>query len=299
MFATPHPRTLHLPRSGPLEPRLDFPHDPPMASTTPSQDTVCTWLGTAGWLIRHGDTTLVSDAYLSRPPGVIPFPASEDTLAQADAVLCTHGHFDHAFDIERVARLSGAPVWAPAVVCDRLQKNGVDAARLHPNESADATRIGDIGLEVVASKHIRYDLPIAATTIKAAVLGGTFWELIDLGVGWPMGSNSDYLLYTGEHTLYLSGSLGQSPERLRLHRPDVAMLPYNGRTDMERVSLMAAENLRPRAMVFHHWDDFYPDFAPAQDPGLALPELHRRFPDMRFHVAQLNQPMDVAALLAD
>jgi L-ascorbate metabolism protein UlaG (beta-lactamase superfamily) len=264
---------------------------------TESSKTTCTWLGTAGWIIRHGSTTIVSDAYLSRPPGVTPFPVSEERLAEADAVLCTHGHFDHAFDMERVARLSGAPVWAPGVVCERLRSGGIDPGRLHPNETADATRVGNVGLEVVASKHIRYDLPLAATTIKAAVLGGTFWELVDLGLGWPMGSNSDYLLYAGDHTIYLSGSLGQSPARMREHRPDVALLPYNGRTDMDRVSAVAAENLRPRLMVFHHWDDFYPDFAPPQAPDLALPALRRRFGHIRFHVAQLAEPLDLDALL--
>jgi L-ascorbate metabolism protein UlaG (beta-lactamase superfamily) len=264
---------------------------------TGSQETTCTWLGTAGWIIRHGSTTLVSDAYLSRPPGVTPFPVSEERLAEADAVLCTHGHFDHAFDIERVARLSGAPVWAPGVVCERLRAGGIDAARLHPNETADVTRVGDIGLEVVASEHIRYDMPLMVKTIKAAVVSGTFWDLVDLGLGWPMGSNSDYLLYAGPHTIYLSGSLGQSPARLREHRPDVALLPYNGRTDMDRVSAMAAENLDPRLMVFHHWDDFYPDFAPPQDPGSALPALRRRFPHIRFHVAQLAEPISLDALL--
>jgi len=264
---------------------------------TRSRETTCTWLGTAGWIIRHGSTTIVSDAYLSRPPGVTPFPVSEETLAEADAVLCTHGHFDHAFDIERVARLSGAPVWAPGVVCERLRSNGIDAARLHPNETADATRVGDIGLEVVGSEHIRYDLPLVAQTLKAAVKGGTFWDLVDLGISWPMGSNSDYLVYAGPHTIYLSGSLGQSPARMREHRPDVALLPYNGRTDMNRVSAVAAENLRPRLMVFHHWDDFYPDFAPPQNPGLALPALRRRFGHIRFHVAQLAEPLDLDSYL--
>jgi L-ascorbate metabolism protein UlaG (beta-lactamase superfamily) len=122
---------------------------------------------------------------------------------------------------------------------------------------------------------------------------------VDLGLGWPMGSNSDYLLYAGPYTLYLSGSLGQAPARLRQHRPDVALLPYNGRTDMERVSAMATRCLRPRLVVFHHWDDFYPHFAPPQDPAAALPALRRRFPHTRFHVALLAEPISLPALLGD
>ncbi len=259
--------------------------------------TTCSWLGTAGWMIRHKDTTVVSDPYLSRPPGVTPFPLSGEDLAVADALLCTHGHFDHAFDLERVARLCDAPIWAPEVVCQRLRAGGIDPARLHPNESAIPAQAGDVGLEVVPSEHIRYDLPLAARTIGAAVAGGTFWSLVDLGLGWPMGSNSDYLLSAGGIQIYLSGSLGQSSDELRRHRPDVALLPYNGRTDMDRQVARAVESLRPRLVLLHHWDDFYPHFAPPQDPAAALPLLRRSFPSTRFQVARLASPLLLQDLL--
>ena len=100
-----------------------------------------------------------------------------------------------------------------------------------------------------------------------------------------MGSNSDLLHHLGPRTALLSGSLGQTPARLRAVQADVALLPYNGRTDMPRRMARAAAALRPRLMVFHHYDDFYPDFAPPQDPSEALPLLRRQFPDMRFLVA--------------
>ena len=91
----------------------------------------------------------------------------------------------------------------------------------------------------------------------------------------------------------LYGPDGKTPHSWR-----VALLPYNGRTDMDRVSARAVESLRPRAVVFHHWDDFYPHFAPPQDPTGALPKLQRRFGDVRFHVARLAEPIQLDELLA-
>ncbi|MFH2007962.1 MAG: MBL fold metallo-hydrolase [bacterium] len=268
-------------------------HDTQPSTLDPhsTQDTTCEWLGTAGWIIRHGSTTLVSDPYLSRPPGVAPFPKPEQELAEADLLTCTHGHFDHAFDMERVARLSGAEVWAPGVVCERLRQAGLDPERLRENEAGGETQVGDLALEVIPSKHIRFNLPIIAKTLGAAILGRTFWDLVDLGRDWPMGSNSDFLLRAGAHTIYLSGSLGQDPAVLRRYRPDVALLPYNGRSDMPRVARMATDCLRPRLLVFHHWDDFYPHFAPPQDPRECLADLRREFPQSHFRMARIGHPI--------
>lgn len=260
-------------------------------------ETRLTWLGTAGWWIQHGDTTIVSDPFLSRPRGVAPFPLPRERLREADALLCTHGHFDHAMDLEQVARLSGASIWAPAVVCRRLRDLGIDGARLHENETSAPARVGEVAFRVVPSRHITFDAPIVAGTLLAALRGGTFREILALGMLWPMGSNSDYRIDVGDLGIYLAGSLGQSEERLRAERCDVALLPYNGRTDMPRVTARAVASLRPRLLVLHHWDDFYPHFAPPQDPTECLPMLARRFPDVKVHVAQVGEPFAPAALL--
>lgn len=257
-----------------------------------SSKTIYTWLGTAGWRIQCQGTVLVTDPFLSRPAGVAPFPVPRESLEEADALLCTHGHFDHAMDLEQVARLSEAPIWAPAVVCRRLAGLGIAPERLHENEAATPTRVGAFAMTVVPSLHIVFDAPLVLGTLLAAMRGGTFRELLALGLLWPMGSNSDYLLEAGGVTTYLAGSLGQSQERLRDTACDVALLPYNGRTDMAKVTARAVEALRPRLLVLHHWDDFYPHFAPPQDPAAALPLFRRQFPGLKVHVAQMGEPFE-------
>jgi L-ascorbate metabolism protein UlaG (beta-lactamase superfamily) len=249
-----------------------------------------TWLGTAGWLVQVGATRLVIDPFLSRPVGVAPFPVAREALRDATAILCTHGHFDHAMDLEQVARLSTTPVYAPAVICRRLARLGIDPARLRANETATPTRLGDVSLEVVPSAHITYDLPLIAATVRNMWRAGTARELAALALLWPMGSNSDYVLRVQGRSYYVAGSLGQRPAMLRSHRCDVAVLPYNGRSDMPRVTARAVATLCPRLLLLHHWDDFYPGFAPAQDPQAALPALRHQFPGLRVHVAQLGAP---------
>lgn len=262
-----------------------------------SGKTTFTWLGAAGFLIERPGTVLVTDPFLSRPKGVEPFPLPRDALARATGILCTHGHFDHAMDLEQVARLSEAPIWAPAVVCRRLESLGIARERLNENERTSWARVGSISLTVVPSRHITFDAPIVAETLLAAISGKTFRELLALGMLWPMGSNSDFLLRAGGFTAYLAGSLGQSPEALRSQHCQVALLPYNGRTDIPRVTLQAVEALRPRVLVLHHWDDFYPHLAPPQDPAKVVPLLEERFPELKVHIARMGEPFAPEAWL--
>lgn len=267
-------------------------------------DLSCTWLGTAGFLFRAGDTTLVSDPFLSRPAGVAPFPIPRARLGEADGLLCTHGHFDHAMDLEQVARLSKAPLWAPDVVCARLSRLGIEPARLHANERTSQGRVGPVGeageilFEPIPSRHIRFDAPLVATTLRSVLRGGTLRELAALALLWPMGSNTDYRIRVGSLTAYLAGSLGQSEERLAAERIDVALLPYNGRSDMAQVTLRAARALAPRLLVLHHFDDFYPDFAPPQNPLESVEWLRERLPDVRIYIPEMGVPFSVSSLLA-
>src|SRR6185295_6265868 len=90
------------------------------------------YLGTAGWEISDGRTTLLIDPYLSRlhmtspNDDVLPGDtrrrfttndaAESDTatidkhIQRADAILITHTHTDHALDVPYIARKTGALV---------------------------------------------------------------------------------------------------------------------------------------------------------------------------------------------
>src|SRR6267378_6537935 len=88
------------------------------------------YLGTAGWEISDGRTTILIDPYLSRlhmtapnddvlpgdprPRFTAADAAQSDTatidahIARADFILMTHTHTDHALDVPYIARKTGA-----------------------------------------------------------------------------------------------------------------------------------------------------------------------------------------------
>jgi L-ascorbate metabolism protein UlaG (beta-lactamase superfamily) len=98
-----------------------------------SNQVVLKYLGTAGWGISDGTTTILIDPYLSRingppPPGGHSMPgdtrpaygwgdiatpdvaAIDSHIQRADFVLVTHTHYDHVLDVPHIALKTGAAV---------------------------------------------------------------------------------------------------------------------------------------------------------------------------------------------
>ena len=91
------------------------------------------WLGHSGFRIEAGRTSIYIDPY--RVAGGPP----------ADAILITHGHYDH-FSPQDVERLSGADtvVVAPAPVAERL------SGRVRSIAPGEVLELGRIDVRAIA-----------------------------------------------------------------------------------------------------------------------------------------------------
>ena len=108
-----------------------------------------TCLGTAGWEITNGETVILVDPYFTRakynspndavapddPRPLVTVSSFLDPDAgvidahvrNADFVLITHGHPDHAFDMPYIARKTGAIVIGTASTGNLARATGVAA----------------------------------------------------------------------------------------------------------------------------------------------------------------------------
>jgi L-ascorbate metabolism protein UlaG (beta-lactamase superfamily) len=274
------------------------------------------WLGTAGFELRSGGgTVLLIDPYLSRPPSARPqsHPGMTD-IPRADAILVTHGHFDHAFDVPALANQLNAPVYASASVCQTLSRHGaarsvqptgvcVEAApsirtapptrtTLHPLAPGDSVQVGDLRIDALAARHVHFDLPLMLKTLCRML--PHMRSLRPLLNGWPAGQVLGFHVTAPDLSLVHFGSAGWVKGTLESLRPEVALIPIQGRSDIAQIAAQMAALLRPHTVVPHHWDDFYPPISQLVSLVPFAEALSRSLPETRLHVPQIGERWQAA-----
>ena len=84
------------------------------------------WLGQSAFKITTATgKVIVIDPYLTANPKTPEAYKKLDALGKVDLILVTHGHLDHYLDAPALAKLTGAPLWAPAGLVQSMQTLGV------------------------------------------------------------------------------------------------------------------------------------------------------------------------------
>ena len=179
------------------------------------------WLGHSGFRITAGRASIYIDPYRV-PDG----PA-------ADAILITHGHYDH-FSPQDVERLSGetTTVVAPAPVAERL------SGRVRSIAPGEVVELGRIDVRAIA----------AYNTSKRDASGKPFHPR---EAGWV-----GYELRVGGERLYHSGDTDVIPEMDQVAGVDVALLAVSGVYVMTPAEAAeAARRIQPVMAVPMHWGE--------------------------------------------
>jgi L-ascorbate metabolism protein UlaG (beta-lactamase superfamily) len=253
------------------------------------------WLGTAGFELRSdAGTVLLIDPYLSRPPAARPqSPPGLSDIPHADAILVTHGHFDHAFDVPALAKCLEVPIYASASVCEILCRHGaVRSAQLAPG---DSVQVGDLQIDALAAQHVRFDLPLVLETVPRLL--PHMRSLRPLLSGWPAGQVLGFHVTAPNLSLVHFGSAGWVKGTLESQYPDVALIPVQGRSDIAQVASRMAALLRPHLVVPHHWDDFCPPVSRLISLASFAKALSRLLPETELHVPQIGERWQVTGAI--
>jgi L-ascorbate metabolism protein UlaG (beta-lactamase superfamily) len=278
----------------------DHPIDPAFPPPAGWEDEVVAWwLGQAGFALRHRDTLVFIDPYLSdvlalKYRGQIfphtrlhPSPVNPSEVSGLSLVLCTHGHTDH-MDLGSIPYLQTAsdPIFVvPRSEAVKAVSRGVPAERLLGLDAGEHIGVGAAAITAVPAAH------------EEVVLD-------------PHGQNLflGYVIELGGLRIYHSGDCTPYPGQEELIRGldvDIALLPVNGRDEHrvghgvpgnfeaeEAVALCRAARIP--ALVVHHWGLF--EFNTA-DPA-ELRERLERVGDVAWSIPSLGEPFllrDVAA----
>ena len=198
------------------------------------------WLGHHSWELKADGTTVLVDPWLEGNPKA---PVTADELS-ADAILLTHGHFDHYGDTVAIAQRTGAPVLAQTELAGELQSTLGESHTVH-NPNMGGTVEFDWGwVRMVPALHSGTSPngtvhPPAGLVINLG--GSTIYDLGDTGLF------SDLALPGRRDSL------------------DVAIVPIGGHFTMDRFDAVEAVKLiGARTILPAHYDTFPPVATDAQ-----------------------------------
>jgi len=244
------------------------------------------YLGQEGFLIKHEETYLLIDPYLSDYVDQnccsdnvkwirrYPAPIAAEALDFVDYVLCTHAHYDHAdpYTLSVIARVNPkAKFIVPEPIRETIMSYGVSAERM----------IGAVADEVLSLNGCSVTpIPAAHEELRMDEKGHYF----DLGYKIQVGGFSVY--HGGDCCVY--DGLAE-----RLMHVDVLMVPVNGRSYYKRYvqdiignmtceeAVILAEETNAGRIVPMHYDLYDVNRI---NPAQFVDCLFSRSPMQRFHM---------------
>lgn len=253
-----------------------------------------TWYGTATMGIDDGKTKLLFDPFVRMNKRIETTPI--EGYSGFDAVLVTHGHFDHIYSLPDLAKADqNVPIYCTEAPKKTLMKMGVAENRFITIKPDDKISIGDFTIRVHKFRHIIFD-PIYILTVvpKCVVMfPRLFWQAY---MNKKMPVNGEFVAFEIEaegKRIFLTGSFREHPEGHYPENVDLFVLANGGSVFIPEKTKEFIAKYHPKKILVNHFDDAFPPLTRNVSVKRLKKTVKKNHPDIEFIIPEICKEVEL------
>ena len=254
------------------------------------------WLGTAGFQMRTQNQNFLIDPYLTRNKKASPNqPLQPSDLPETQAIFISHGHFDHICDVPVIASQDNSKVYCGAGIASALVQNGLDRDRIFEVSKEESIfDFGEIHAQAFKSRHVKFDRLLLIRTLARIHI--RIPHYLPLMREYPVGQVLSWRFKVEGKTIHHFGSAGSTTEELRQYEnltTDILLVPLQGHSRICGIALEYVKALKPKLVIPHHQDDFYPPISSLVNIQPFVDGVKQSCRDTEIKVMDINETMSL------
>lgn len=253
-----------------------------------------TWYGTATIGIDDGKTKLLFDPFVRMNKKIETTPI--EGFTGFDAVLITHGHFDHIYSIPQLAEKDkNVPIYCTKTPKNTLVANGVAENRIKTIKPDDVIQIGDYTIRVRRFRHIIFDPVYILSVIPKCVMmfPRLFWQA---GLNKKMPEGGEIVAFeieTHGKKIFLTGSFREHPEEVYPENVDLLVLANGGSVFVPEKTKEFIDKYRPKKIFVDHFDDAFPPLTRNVSVKRLCKMTKKNHPEIEFIVPEICKSVEI------